>query len=123
MSSQLLLPDNLARYDWFVLLWDRDDERYLLLLRDNSSYEIEDGDFGHRYMVRALKGNVELAERCLDTARNFVASVCYPAVGDVLAVPEKFIRSKTVTEILFTEANQKPWPEAIAPSNWALNNG
>lgn len=104
-------------------MWDREDRRYLLLLKDGSSYEIEDGDQGHRYMVTALNGDTEFAERCLDLARNLIAAACYPQLKEVLAVPERFITSRTETEILFDDKTRKPWPEAIAPPNLVLHDG
>jgi len=103
-------------------MWDREDRRYLILLRDNSSYEIEDGDAGWRYMVNALNGDVELAERCLDTARNLIAAACYPKHREVLAIPEKFIKPKEEADLLFDEKNRKPWPELIAPPNVVLSD-
>lgn len=115
MSSQLVLPFDLHRRDWFVVMWDREDRRFILLLKDNSSYEIEDGDVGWRYMVNALNGDVELAERCLDTARNLIAAACYPSLREVFAIPEKFIKPKEEADLLFDEKSRKPWPEIIAP--------
>ena len=122
MSNQLVLPYDLHRRDWFVLMWDRDDRRYLLLLKDKSSYEVEDGDTGWRYLVNALNGDIELAERCLDTARNFVASACYPSLKEVFAIPEKFVKSRTESDLLFDEKNLQPWPELIAPPNLVLSD-
>lgn len=119
MSLQLVPPFDLHRRDWFVVMWDREDSRYLVLLKDNSSYEVEDGDQGWRYMVNALNGDTELAERCLDTSRNFVAAACYPKHRDVIAIPEKFIKPKGEVELLFDENNLIPWPEIIAPPTFS----
>lgn len=112
--NQLLPPENLHRFDWFVLVYDRDAGRFLLQLVDKSSYEIEESETGYRYLARALNGDLELAERCFDTARNFVACACFPEYKDVIACPERFVKQRTEIEIMFDEKNQKPWPELLA---------
>lgn len=110
-------PSDLQKVDFFVVLWDRDDRRFILMLRNNESYELADGPIARTSMVNALDGDEELAERCLDAAQNFVASVCYPSLRDVLPIPEKFVKSKTATEVMFEAKNIRPWEEILSPSN------
>ena len=108
--NRLALPDDLASRDFFVVVWDRDEGRYILILGDKTSFVVEDGPTGLALLSAALGSNQYMAERCLDTARNFVAAVCYPAVDSVVSATERFVQSLTETELVFAEKNRIPWP-------------
>lgn len=74
MSRTLRLPTSIE-HDVFVVVWDRDQDVYILALPDGTTYDIGDAQEAFAYFKNTLKIE-EMGQRAIDCARNFYTAVC-----------------------------------------------
>jgi len=106
-------PECLSTLDYFLVIWDREEGRYVLILRDQRTFDIGEGPEALRYMYRACE-NEHFAERCLDVAQNFCAAACFPRAHDVIVWADKFLPQKSEAQLVF-EAPKLDWPGVMEP--------
>jgi len=101
-------PDSLASVRYVVIVYVPEDATYSMALPDGDSYNLGGGIEALNYLRRATE-NIrglpqDFAERCLDVAFNFVASLCVISyqdcvVGDVI-IFEDYRPGKSEVELM-----------------------
>lgn len=115
--NRLTPPQSLDKEPFFVVLWERHDDSYALLLRDRRSYNLGNGEQAVVYLRRACRKQAksDFAERAVDTARNFVACTAEPFSGKT-HVSDKMRNylypPKTEMDLLRESAQEVPYHES-----------
>lgn len=72
-----LTPPRSLESDFFVLIWDREEDVFILSLPDGRSYELGNAQSTLIYFNNVLQLGM-LGERAMDSARNWYTSIVIP---------------------------------------------
>lgn len=83
-----LNPPETIEGSYFLLLWDRDEDNYILSLIDGRSYELGTAERTLTYLRNVLQLGM-LGERAMDSARNWKVAAVLPSENRCFGVETK----------------------------------